>query len=164
MAKRSSPQSPPLQDQVPTQMRIGIKIPLDSDMPKPKLTPSPVAGDNGSGNFLGLFYRVNVEVLEEWTNLTIFMMDSFGFSVEEPEITRNFRDFLLIMYGNNWKKQILRYTTMVIEQLKALITGFCNLTNYQKTQWAERFDSWPPSTLRVELKRLAESGGFLEIE
>ena len=91
-------------------------------------------------------------------------MGGLGFSVEEPKITTNFRDFLLIMYGNNWEKRILRYTTMVIEQIKALITGFCKLTNYRKTQWAERFDSWPPSALRAQLKELAESGVFLEIE
>ena len=56
MANRNSPQSPPLQDQVPNQMRIGIEIPLDPDIPEPELTPSSVAGDDGSDNFLGLFY------------------------------------------------------------------------------------------------------------
>ena len=106
---------------------------------------------------------MDVQALEEWANVTNFMMGGLGFSVEEPEITTNFRDFFLIMYGNNWEKRFLRYTTMVIEQLKALITGFCKLTNYQEAQWAERFDSWPPSILRVQLKKLAESGGFLEI-
>ena len=101
---------------------------------------------------------MDVQALEEWANVTNFMMGGLGFSVEEPEITTNYRDFL-IMYGNNWEKRFLRYTTMVIEQLKALITGFCKLTNYQEAQWAERFDSWPPSTLRVQLKKLADSGG-----
>ena len=55
MAHTNSPQSPPLQHQVPTQMRIGIEIHLDPDMPEPELTPSSVAGDDGSDNFLGLF-------------------------------------------------------------------------------------------------------------
>ena len=144
MANRNSPQSPPLLDQVPNQIRMGIEIPLNPDMPEPELTPSPVAGDDGSENFLGLFYRVDVEALEEWANLTNFLMGGLGFSVEEPEITSNFRNFLLMMYENNWEKRILRYNTMNKEQLKALITGFCKLTNYRKTQWAVRFDSWPP--------------------
>ena len=87
MANRNSPQSPPLQDQVLNQMRMEIKIALDPDMPQPKLTPSPVAGDHGSNNFLGFFYRVDVEALEKWANLTSFMMGALGFSVEEPEIT-----------------------------------------------------------------------------
>ena len=59
MANKNSPQSPPLQDQVPNQMRIGIEIPPYTDMPEPELTPSPVAGDDGSDNFWGLF--------TEWT-------------------------------------------------------------------------------------------------
>ena len=159
MAHRNSPQSPPLQDQVPNQMRIGIEIPLDPDMPEPELTPSPVAGDDGSDKFLGLFYRVVEEALGEWAKVTNFMMGSLGFSVEEPEITSNLRDFNLIMYGNNCESRVVRYTTMVIEQLKAPLPGFCKMTNYQKTQWAERFYSWPPLTLRVQLKGLAESGG-----
>ena len=71
-------------------------------MPDPELTASPVADDDGSDNLSGLFYRVDVEVLEEWAEVTNFMMGGLGFSVEEPEITTNFRDFLLIMHGNNW--------------------------------------------------------------
>ena len=94
MANRNSPQSPPLQDQVPNQMRIDIEIHLDLDMPEPVLTPSPVAGDDGFNNSLGFFYRVDVEALEEWANANNFMMGGLGLSVEEPEITTNFRDFL----------------------------------------------------------------------
>ena len=53
---------------------------------------------------------------------------------------------------------------MVVEQLKALITAFCQLTKYLKRQWAERFDSWPPSKFRVHLMGLVEPGGFVEIQ
>ena len=55
MANRQLPQSFPLQDQVPNRMRIGIEIPLDPHMPEPDLTPSPVAGDDRSNSFWGLF-------------------------------------------------------------------------------------------------------------
>ena len=133
-------------------------------MQEPELTPYPVAGDDGSDNFFGLFYPVDEKALEEWAKVTNFMMGGLGFSVEEPDITTNFRGFLLIMYGNNWEKRILCCTTMVIEQLKSLIPGFCKLTDYQKTQWAEHFDIWPPSALRVQLRGLAESRVFLEKE
>ena len=118
----------------------------------------------GSITSWAFFYRVQVETLKEWANATNFMTGGLRFSVEEPEITTNFRYFLLIMYGKIWEKRIFRYITMVIEQLKALITSFCKLTDYHRTQWAERFDSWPHATLRVQLDRLVESGGFLEIE
>ena len=122
-------------------MKIGIEFLLDLDMLEPVLTLFPVAGDDESDNFWRLFYRVGVEAPEVWAIIPNFMMGGLGFSVEEPEITTLFWDFLLIMYGNNWEKRILRYTTMVIEQLKGLIIDFCKLINYQKTQWAERNDS-----------------------
>ena len=93
---------------------------------------------------LGLFYRVHIEALEEGDQVTNYKISGLGFSVEEPDITTKFHDFLLIMYKNTREKPIFRYTTMVIEQLKAPIRGFCKLTNYQKRQWAKRFDSWPP--------------------
>ena len=141
------PETPPLQDEVLNQMRIGIEVPLGPDMPKPELTPVPVAGDDGSDKFLGFLPSGLLEAPEEWTNVTNFMINCLGFSVEEPENTSKFRDFVLKMYGKNWERRTLRYTTLIIEQLKALINGVCKLTTYQETQWAERFNSWPPSTL-----------------
>ena len=74
-------------------MRIGIEIPLDPYMPEPELTPSPVAEDHGSNEFMGFFYRVVVEALEEWANVTNIMKGGLGSSVEISEITSNFRDF-----------------------------------------------------------------------
>ena len=88
-------------------MRIWIEILLDPDMPEPVLTPSLVAGDNGSDKLLGFLYRVDVEALEEWTKVTNFMMGDLAFSVEDPEFTTNFRDVLLVIYGNIWEKRVL---------------------------------------------------------
>ena len=85
-------------------MKIGIEIPLYPKIPEPELTTSPLAGDDWSDNLSGLFYRVEVEALEEWANITNFMMGGLGLSVEEPEITSNFCDFFLIMYRKIWEK------------------------------------------------------------
>ena len=51
MTNRNSPQSSPLQDQVPNRTRIGIEILVDPGMPEPELIPSLVAGDVGSHKF-----------------------------------------------------------------------------------------------------------------
>ena len=96
-------------------MRIGIGNSLAPDMPEPALTPSPVAGDDGTDNFLGLFSRVGLEAPEERANVTNLMMGGLGLSVEEPEITSNFRAFLLIRYGNRWEKRNLHFITMTID-------------------------------------------------
>ena len=106
MANRNSPQSSTLQHQVPNKMRIGIEIPRYPDTPKPELTRSPLVGDEGPENFLGLFYRVDEETLEEWANIAKFMLGGLVVSVEEPDITTNFRDFPLKMFGNIWEKRI----------------------------------------------------------
>ena len=84
---------------------------------------------------------MDADALEEWANVTNFMIGGLGFSVEEPEITSKFRDFFLFMYGTYWEKQILPYITTVMDQINFLIVGFRKLTNYQKPGWAERFHS-----------------------
>ena len=164
MANRHSPQSPSLQYQVPNQMSIGIEIPFDPDMPEPELTPSQVAGHDGSINFKGFFTEWTWRLSKSGLLQPTLWLGGLVFSVEEAEIATKFRDFLLFIYGNIWEKRNLSYITMVTEHLKALITSFCKLPKYHKTQWAERFDVWPPSTLRVQWKGLAESGRFLETD
>ena len=116
MENHNSSQSPPIQGQVPNQMRIGIEILPDPDMPEPELSPSQVVGDPSSDTFLGLFYRVDVEALQEWAKVKNFMIGGLGFSVEKPECTSNFRDFFQILKGMNWEKRNFRYTTMMKEQ------------------------------------------------
>ena len=86
MANRNSPQSPPLQDQVPNQKSIGAEIPLDSDMPEPEPIHSAVAWDDESDNFLGLFYRLDVEALEERANITNFMVGGLGSQLKNQNL------------------------------------------------------------------------------
>ena len=117
-ANNESLQSPPLNGQMSNNLRLEIEIPLSltEHMPQQETTPSPVADDDGSENFLGLFYRVDVEAPEERAKVTNFKMGRVGFSVEDPENATNFRGLLLIMYGNVWKRRILCYTNLLIEQ------------------------------------------------
>ena len=105
-----------------------------------------------------------MEALDEWATVTSFMGGSIGYVVQEPEITDDFKQFMIRMYGSNWEKRVLSYQTMIVEQLYALITGDSKLTSRIKRAWLAQFDSWTPSQLRAQIKGLAESGGFLEIE
>ena len=163
VANIDSPWSPPLNEQRPNIQRLGIEIPLGlpEHMPQQKMTPSPVAPDEDHDN---LYYRVDVEALDEWAAVTSFMIESIGYVVHEPEITDDFKQFLIRMYGSNWEKTVLNYQTMIVEHLFSLITGFSKLTCRIKRAWLAQFDSWTPSQLRAQIKGLAESGGFLEIE
>ena len=165
-ANNDSPRSPPLNEQRPINQRLGIEIPLGlpEHMPQEEMTPSPVVPDEDLDHFLGLYYRVDVEALDEWATVTSFMRGSIGYVVQEPQITDNFKQFLIIMYGSNWEKRVLSYQTMIIEQLFALITGYSKLTSRIKRAWLAQFDSWSPSQLRAQIRGFAESGGFLEFE
>ena len=155
-----------LNEQVPNNQRFGIEIPLrpPEHMPQQEMTPSPVATDENNVNFLGLYYQLDVEALEEWATVTSFMRGSIGYFVQDSEITDDFKQFLINMYGSNWKKRVLSYQTMIAEQLYALITGHSKLTSLIKGAWLAQFISWSSSQLRAQIKGLAESGGFLEIE
>ena len=165
-ANTDSPRSPPLNEQRPNNQRLGIEIPLSlpEHMPQEKMTPSPVVPDEDHDQFLGLYYRVDVEALDEWATVTSFMRGSIGYVVQEPEITDNFKQFLIIIYGSNWEKRVLSNQTMIIEQLCALITGYNKMTSRIRRAWLAQFNSWSPSQLRAQIKGLAESGVFLEVD
>ena len=93
-----------------------------------------------------------------------FRSNSWQFSSIQPEFTDDFKHFLITMYGSNWEKRVLSYQTMTVEQLYAPITGYNKLISRIKRAWLPQFDSWSSNQLRVQIKGLAESGGFLEIE
>ena len=165
-ANNDSPRSPPLNEQVPNNQRLGIEIPigLPEHMPQQEMTPSPVAPGEDNDNFLGLYYRVDVEALDEWASVTSFTRGSIGYVVQQPEITDDFKQFVITMYGSNWEKRVLSYQTMIVEQLYALNTEYSKLSSRIKRAWLAQFDSWPSSRIRAQTKGLAESGGLREIE
>ena len=115
-------------------------------------------------NFLSLYYRVDVEALNDWATVNYFMRRSIGLVVQEPYITDNFKQFLIMMHGSNWEKKFLAYQTSIIEQLYLLITGYGELASCLKRAWLDQPTSWPPIVLRAQVNCLAESGRFLEIE
>ena len=55
-ANDDSPRSPPLNEQVPNNQRLGIEIPLGfpEHIPQQVTTPSPVAPNEDNDNFFGL--------------------------------------------------------------------------------------------------------------
>ena len=165
-ANIDSPWSPPLKEQALNNPRLGIEIPLDlpEHMLQQEMTPSPVAPDEDHDNFLRLQYRVNLEALDEWATVTSFMRGRIRYVVQEPEITDDFKQFLIKMYGSNWEKRVLSYQTMIVEQLYALITWYSKMTSRIIQAWLAQFDFWTPSQLWAQIEGLAVSGGFLEIE
>ena len=115
------------------------------------MTPSLIAPDENIENFFGLYYRVDVKALYDWATVTHLMEGSIGFVVQESDVTDDFKQSLMIMYGCIWEKKVLGYQTMIIEQLYALITGYGKLTSRMKWVWLNQFDSWSQNQLRFNL-------------
>ena len=90
-------------------MGIEISLGLPEQVPQQVMTPSPVAPDEDYDNFLGLYYRVDVEALDEWATVTSFMRGNIGYVLQEPQITDDFKHFLIRVYGSYWEKRVLSY-------------------------------------------------------
>ena len=120
-----------MREQVPNNPRLEIEIQvgIPEHSPEQEMTTSPVAPIENNDNFFGLFYRVEVEFLNDWATVTQFMRGSIGYVVQEPDVTENFKQFFIIMYGSNWQKKILTHKTIILEQLYALNTGYGKLTS-----------------------------------
>ena len=88
-ANNDSLQSPTLDEQEPKIQRLGIESPLDlpEHMSQQEMAPSPVAPNEDNDSFLGLYYWVDVEALNDWATISSFMKRNIGFVVPEPEIT-----------------------------------------------------------------------------
>ena len=95
---------------------LGIEIPLGlpDRLAEPELISSTVAPDGDNNHLLGLYYRVEFEVLNNWTNFTLFMRGSIGFEMEKPDVTDNSTQFLINLYGQKSEKRILAYQTLII--------------------------------------------------
>ena len=92
------------------------------------------------------------------------MSGSIGFIAREKDINNDSKQFLLLMYGLSCEKRVLVYQTMNIDQLYSLINTFGKLTSCLKWAWLEQINCWSPSVLRGQIKGLADSGWFSEID
>ena len=63
------------------------------------MTPSPVAPEENYDNFLALYYRVDVEVLNNWADEKLFMRGSIGYVVQDLDFTGHFCPILTNFVG-----------------------------------------------------------------
>ena len=92
------------------------------------------------------------------------MRGGVGYVVVEPLITEKFKGFLQFLPGPQWEDKFLRGGEMLLAQLGAFISGYTLLTGFQRSQWDRLFPAWTSAGLRSQLVKLAELGGFVEVE
>ena len=77
----------------------------------------------------------------------------------------NFVSFFLEYDGTQWEFKFLRAAAeRLFAQLLAYVTGYAQLTSHNKRIFRQRFETWSVEVKREQLRLLAESGGFLELE
>ena len=161
-------ESPPVAEQ-PGVPVVGIDIPLGLDVgqpvrsPPPPESPSPALWDDGDV-FLDIYDRADLLLLQDWMEHTRIMQGGLGYVVVSPLITERLKTFLQVVHGPQWEAKFLRGGEMILAQLGAYVSGYWVLTGFQREQWDRLFPVWTTVELRAQLKKLAESGGFIEVE
>ena len=150
-----SPESPPPGPPSPV---------LPQPIPLGELPPVWEHPDNGT-NFLNFYTRTDITELKNWAETTRERINEEGYFVEQLIISQNLAAFLQQFYGHQWELEFLRSSAYVIfEKLLAYIKGYAKLTSLNRRLLRQQFESWPMGEKTKQLRLLAESGGFLEIE
>ena len=132
----------------------------------PLVEPAPVweLPDNGT-NFLNYYTRTDIIELKNWAETSRERINEEEYVVEQPTISPNLVAFLQQFYGHQWELECLRSSADVIfEKLVAYFKGYAKLTSLNRRLLRQQFESWPMGEKTKQLRLLAESGGFLEIE
>ena len=81
-------------------------------------------------------------------------------------VPQSFWAFLQYCHGQQWKNKFLEQTAgPLFDQMLAYIVGYPRLTSLNKSCLLRRsFEGWSAPEKAENLRLLAESGGFLEIE
>ena len=133
------------------------------EVPDNPESPSPALSDDGEV-FMNLYDRSELLLLKDWMEHTRFMRGGVGYLVVEPLITERFKGFLQFLYGPQWDDKFLRGGEMLLAQLGAYVSGYSLLTGFQRSQRDRLFPAWTSAELRSQLVKLAELGGFIEVE
>ena len=120
--------------------------------------------DDGN-NFMNCYTRTDVLDLKDWSITTRQRRNEEGYVVEEPMLPQNFIAFLIEYHGTHWEVKFLRAAAEpLFAQLLAYIAGYARLTSHNKRIFRQRFGTCSAEVKREQLRLLAESGGFLELE
>ena len=88
-----------------------------------------------------------------------------GYFIEEPMVSQSLAGFLRQNYGPQWEWKLLQQSADVIfEKLLPYIAGSASLTGFNRRLLRQQYENWSAKERSYQLKLLAESGRFLELE
>ena len=154
--KLESPESPPPQPESPPVLPLPI--------PVGELAPVWELPDDGT-NFLNYFTRVDVLELKNWAVETRARINEENYVMEAPNVSQTFWAFLQLFHGQLWEVKFLQPAAApLFDQMLAYIAGYARLTSLNKNLLSQFFEGWSAAGNAENLRLLAGSGGFLEID
>ena len=130
----------------------------------PPMPPPPSSPREDFTSFMGFYTYDDLTELEQWTVDARAARTDPASRIEEPEVSPNLKIFLRYVYGTQWEIKLVRESgEVLIEQLRAYLAGYNQLTNFNRRQWLRLFPAWTAQERRFQLEELADAGGFLVI-
>ena len=129
--------------------------------PPPPPVPPPGSPGEDSTSFMGFYTPDDLVELEQWSVDARAARRDPNSRIEEPNVSPNLKVFLRYVYGTQWEVKLVRESgEVLIEQLKAYLAGYNQLTSFNRRQWLRLFPAWTAQERRDQLGVLAEVGGF----
>ena len=158
----------PMPVEIPLEVQVGpVADNPASPSPSPQ-TPSPPVPSPPQGSpvgdatsFMGFYTNVDVVELEQWTVDARAARSNPAIRKEEPEVSPNLKVFLRFTLGAQWEVKLVRESGEVLtEHLRAYLSGYNQLTSFNRRQWLRLFPAWTAQERREQLEVLADAGGF----
>ena len=130
----------------------------------PPMPPPPSSPREDSASFMNFYTYTDLDELKQWAVGARAARRDPAARIEEPEVSYNLKIFLTYVYGRQWEIKLLRESgDVLIEQMKAYLAGYNQLTGFNRRQWLRLFPAWTAQERRDQLETLADAGGFLVI-
>ena len=127
----------------------------------PPAPPPPSSPREDFTSFMGFYTYDDLTDLEQWSVDARAARADPASRIEEPEVSPNLKVFLRYVYGTQWEVKLVRESgEVLIEQLRAYLAGYNQLTSFNRRQWLRLFPAWTAPERRDQLRVLAEAGGF----
>ena len=156
----------PMPVEIPLEVEVG---PVADNPASPCLqTPSPPVPSPPQGSpvvdatsFMGFHTHDDVVDLEQWTVDARAARANPEIRIEEPQVSPNLKALLRFTLGAPWEVKLVRESGEgLIEQLRAYLAGYKQLTSFNRRQWLRLFPAWTAQERREQLEVLADAGGF----
>ena len=120
--------------------------------------------DDGT-NILNFYTRADIVELRNWAQVTRERRKEKIYFIEEPMVSQSWQDSCEKNFGPQWEwKPLQPSADLIFEKLLAYDAGYARLTGFNRRPLRRQFVGWSAEEKSYQLKLLAESGAFLEIE